>query len=1179
MALIGDDGDNELHGSYFEGEVDGLGGDDTLYGGGGGGSVNGGDGNDILYGLNSNDTLNGGNGDDIMTGYGERDIFVFAPGFGNDVITDFSINDGETLDFRALNMATFADLQPYIHADGNDTVISLFYNSQTETLRLKNVDPTSLTASNFYFNTFRDPVVVVGTDGNDMLFGGRGYDDITGGGGDDIISGGKGGNLYHFARGFGSDTIVDFHSGDRLDLSALNISSLDTLKPYMQDLNGDTILSFYFDGQAETITLAGVDSLSLSRGYFLFSGNTAKTVTGTSHDDLLFGANGNDTLDGAEGSDQMVGGNGNDTYLVDNAGDVVVEQAAQGHDTVLASVDYTLGAEVEDLIGSAVVSLTLTGNGLDNVVQGNNLADILYGLGGNDTVSGGAGADVMYGGAGNDIYYVDDSGDIVSEQTVAGTDDGGSDTIMSNVTYSLPDNVENLTLTGAANIDATGSEADNTLTGNSGGNSLWGLGGNDVLSGGSGADIMYGGTGDDTYHVNSITDLVVEDSGAGLDLVLSSASYSLGANIENLTLTGSGKISGTGNGLDNVVVGNGAVNRLAGGGGNDTLAGGGGDDIFVFSRGGDDDSILDFQTGDQIDLSAFNIAAFTSLDGHIQVHGNDTVIAFTYGGRAETITLKDVTVNAVTASSFIFNSSNTGRDVIGTANSDNLFGGLGKDTISGGGGADIIDGGAGNDMLTGGTGADRYIFGHGSGQDTITDFSASEIIDVSGSTGFSGFIALEQVGADTLVRFSATDTLVLQHVTASHLTGANFSYAPGPLPITGSEHDDVLIGTTTNDTLNGLGGNDTLYGANGNDILYGGAGGDTMSGGADNDAYYVDSTADVVVELADGGTDIVYSSLTYQLGDNVERVTLIGTGNVWAFGNAGNNTLIGNDSNNKLLGGDGNDTLGGNGGNDTLDGGKGADNMKGGAGDDRYYIDSRGDLVTEYSNAGSDTVLINGTYTLTANVENLIITGSANRFGTGNALDNHITGSAGNNTLGGAEGNDIIDGGKGADLMRGGTGDDTFYVDNIGDVVAEYSNAGTDLVYSSVSFVMGGNVENLTLTGAGNLNGTGNVLDNILTGNAGSNRLNGANGNDTLTGGLGADTFVFAGHIGVDTVTDFSVADGDLIDVSALTFGTPNEAIIHQSGDDVIINFGFDTIIKVLNANAGNADFLGHIVW
>ena len=396
------------------------------------------------------------------------------------------------------------------------------------------------------------------------------------------------------------------------------------------------------------------------------------------------------------------------------------------------------------------------------------------------------------------------------------------------------------------------------------------------------------------------------------------------------------------------------------------------------------------------------------------------------------------------------------------------------------------------------------------------------------------------------------------------------------MDITGDDNGNSLQGTSDADHILGLGGNDTLTGLDGDDILEGGAGidalnggdgkdvldggagGDAMTGGAGNDTYYVDNAGDVVTEFHGGGIDTVISSRTYVLSSEVEKLTLTGTGNTAGTGNALNNTIIGNDGNNKLVGGEGNDNLGGGLGNDTLDGGKGGDTMKGGQGDDRYYVDNKLDVVTEYSNSGNDTIAINGTYTLGANIENLILTGSGVRFGTGNALDNHITGNVGNNTLGGADGNDVIDGGKGADTMRGGMGDDSFYVDNIGDTVTEYSGQGTDSVFSSVSFILGNNVENLSLTSTAAMDATGNGLDNLLTGNDGDNVLDGKAGADIMTGGNGND--IAGGYNRVYTTISFILPD--------------NVQDIDLTGSDNIDATGND-LRNVFRGNAGDNVFDG----
>ncbi len=252
-------------------------------------------------------------------------------------------------------------------------------------------------------------------------------------------------------------------------------------------------------------------------------------------------------------------------------------------------------------------------------------------------------------------------------------------------------------------------------------------------------------------------------------------------------------------------------------------------------------------------------------------------------------------------------------------------------------------------------------------------------------------------------------------------------------------------------------------------MLSGGAGNDSMAGGAGNDTYVVDSAGDVVTEAAGLGTDLVQSSVSYTLGDNVENLTLTGTGNIDGTGNALANALTGNA------------------GNNILDGGAGTDTMVGGAGDDTYVVDATTDVVTEAASQGTDTVQSSVTYTLGTNVENLTLTGTGNINATGNTLNNTLTGNAGNN---------VLSGGTGNDTMAGGAGDDTYVVDAAGDVVTEVAGEGTDLVQSAVTYTLGAEVENLTLTGTGNINATGNTLTNTLTGNTGANILDGGAGDD-----------------------------------------------------------------------------------
>ncbi|MFN5514092.1 MAG: S8 family serine peptidase [Cyanobacteriota bacterium] len=284
-------------------------------------------------------------------------------------------------------------------------------------------------------------------------------------------------------------------------------------------------------------------------------------------------------------------------------------------------------------------------------------------------------------------------------------------------------------------------------------------------------------------------------------------------------------------------------------------------------------------------------------------------------------------------------------------------------------------------------------------------------------------------------------------------------------------------------------------------------------------------------------------------------------------------TFTGTAGNDRLNGTAGDDTLIGLAGNDALDGKTGADALIGGLGNDTYTVDSIGDVVTENANEGADTVKSSISYTLGANFENLTLSGTANLNGTGNTVNNKLTGNSGNNILTGLAGNDTLDGKAGADTMIGGLGNDTYTVDNIGDVITENANEGTDTVKASIDYTLGANLENLTLTGNANINGTGNALKNKITGNTGANILNGDAGADTLTGKGGNDTFVFqfgqSTITALDRITDFAIG-ADKIDLLTQGGSAMNAPVAFtRAADSATTNI--NTVVTNVFADANGA--------
>ena len=354
--------------------------------------------------------------------------------------------------------------------------------------------------------------------------------------------------------------------------------------------------------------MAGDDTLVGNAGNDrLLGGLGNDQMFGGSGNDILDGSSGNDYLDGGTGNDTLSGGPGHDTYVVDSAGDVVLEliaSGAGGKDLVLTSITYTAPANIENLQALDGHVIDLTGNELDNVLVGNEQDNRLVGGAGRDTLMGGAGndsldggteVDRMAGGAGNDSYWVDSRLDTVIELP-----NEGVDTVYASSNYTLPSNVENLVLLEGGDWTGAGNSLNNHIKGNSG---------NNVLAGGMGADTLEGGDGDDLYILSDNLDLIIDTGGK--DTIRTSVSMTLPNMIENGELMGFADLWLNGNALSNHLTGNMGDNILQGGGGSDTLTGGAGSDQFIISNNGTGvapDAITDFQAG--VDLLVIDLVSF-----------------------------------------------------------------------------------------------------------------------------------------------------------------------------------------------------------------------------------------------------------------------------------------------------------------------------------------------------------------------------------------------------------------------------------------------------------------------------------------------------------------------------------------------------------------------------------------
>ena len=692
----------------------------------------------------------------------------------------------------------------------------------------------------------------------------------------------------------------------------------------------------------------------------------------------------------------------------------------------------------------------------NNSLSGGTGNDTLQGALGNDTLDGGAGVDSLQGGAGDDLYVIDNAADALTENANEGTD-----TVRSSVSRTLAVNFENLELLGAAAINATGNASANLLTGNAAANQL---------NGGAGADTMSGGAGNDTYSVDNAGDVIIEAANAGTDVVQSAGSYVLGSNVENLTLTGSAAINGTGNALANAITGNAAANRISAGAGSDSILAGAGNDTLnagvgldtVKGEAGSDLLQIDWTSlvgatitrsvrKDGAGATASFSGSYTAKNLAGQVLSSvtfDTIESLTLNGQAVDLNL------AVAAPGVTIKRTSTA-----TATTEQ--GGLVQYSV-------VLD--------------------KAPMENVAIAFSSTDLTEGKVNTPSLTFTPQNWSTPQTLTIQGVDDYLndgnVAYNITG-RITTDDLNYNRIVIPVIsllnnddGRDLDQTIYGTDDTDYLEGKDGNDRIYGKGGQDQLKGGIGNDRVYGQEDDDRLFGES------------------------------------GNDQLYGGYDDDTLDGGADNDFLFGEQGLDTLLGGAGNDYLDGGIENDSMVGGAGNDTYLVDSVGDKINDLgATTDVDTVQVIQTinYTLPTNIENAAINATGNANLTGNTLNNGLTGNDGKNILDGGTGNDSLSGGAGADSLMGGVGNDAFEGGLGNDTMrggdgvdlADFAAAGVDMTIDLTTGRATGDGTDILFDIENILAGDG---DDKLIGSAGANDLDGGAGIDSLNGGAGNDT-------------------------------------------------------------------------
>ncbi|QSV52976.1 MAG: hypothetical protein HEP80_02675 [Dolichospermum sp. UKL201] len=724
------------------------------------------------------------------------------------------------------------------------------------------------------------------------------------------------------------------------------------------------------------------------------------------------------------------------------------------------------------------------------------------------------------------------------------------------------------------------------------------------------------------------------------DTLTSSVTTTLPAGVENLTLTGTTAINGKGNDSNNILNGNSVNNTLTASAGNDILTGGDGVDTVDYSQLATSITLQAQGTVNKGSLGTDTVQAEVFIGNAAFANAIDAASSTNNRINAN-LSQNSLKVFGLPSGDVTFTVVNF-KNVTGSQGSDTITGNNLDNTLNGSGGNDTLIASAGNDTLTGGNGVDTVDY---------SQLATSITLQAQGTVN-KGSLGTDTVQAEVFIGNAAFANVIDAASSTNNRINADlsqnslkvFGLPSGDVTftvvnfknVTGSQGSDTITGNNLDNTLNGSGGNDTLIASAGNDTLTGGNGVDTVDysqlatsitlqaqgtvnkGSLGTDTVqaevFIGNTAFANVINAASSTnnpinaDLSQNSLTvFGLPSGDVTFTVVNFKNV--TGSQADDIITGNGAANNLNGSAGDDILIASVGNDTLIGGDGVDIVDYGQLATKITLQAQGfvnkgvlgtDTVqaevfignSDFANVIDAASSTNNSINADLSQNSLKVFGLPSGDVTFTVVNfQDVTGSQVNDIIAGNDLDNTLNGGAGADVLSGGTGNDSYYVDNAGDIVKENANEGTDTVFTTISYTLASNLENLTLLGTSAINATGNGLNNSLTGNNAVNTIDGGIGNDTLNGGGGND--ILLGGVGADDLTGgigndliYLGANDNAVDTVRYTAGHGIDTIYQfvrgMGGDKLnftgianfdVITSGTSTLVRVGDGIGGNTGF------